>query len=61
MSKLIYSFIKCNDDGGFADLSMKKENAHFLFVHCQDSAIVGDAIELAELVLVNMCQQVDPQ
>ena len=60
VSKLIYSFIKYNDDGGFADLSVKKEDIDFLFVHYQEGAIVGEAVEPVELALVNTCQQVDP-
>ena len=44
VSKLIYSFIKYNDDGGFADLSVKKEDIYFLFVHYQEGAIVGEPL-----------------
>ena len=53
VSKLIYSFIKYSDDGGFADLSVEKVDIHFLFVHHQEGAIVGDTVEPAELALVN--------
>ena len=60
VSKLIYSFIKYNDKGGFDDLSVKKEDIHFLFVHHKEGAIVGDSVEPAELALVNTCRQVDP-
>ena len=60
VSKLIYSFIKYNDVGGFTDLSVKKEDIHFLFVHYQAGAIVGDTVEPAEKALVNTCREVDP-
>ena len=60
VSKLIYSFTKYNDNGGFTDLSVKKEDIHFLFVHHQEGAIVGDVAEPAELALVNTCRKVDP-
>ena len=60
VSKLIHSFIKYNDKGGFADLSVKKEDIHFLFVHQQEDDVVGDLVEPVELALVNTCQQVEP-
>ena len=60
VSKLIYPFIKYNDVGGFTDLFVKKEDIHFLFVHYQAGAIVGDTVEPAEKALVNTCREVDP-
>ena len=39
---------------------MRKEDIHFLFVHHQEGAIVGESVEQAELALVNTCRQVDP-
>lgn len=60
VSKLIHSFIHYNDDGGFDDLSVKKEDIHFLFVHYREGTIDGDAVEPAELALVSTCRQVDP-
>ena len=59
VSKLIYSFIKYDDDGGFADLSVKKEDIHFLFFHHQEGASVVDTVEPAELAMVNT-YRVDP-
>ena len=60
VSNTIYYFIKYDDNGGFADLSVKKEDIHFLFIRHQDDAIVGDVVEPADLALVDTCRQVDP-
>ena len=60
VSNMIHYFIKYDDNGGFADLSMKKEDIHFLFIRHQEDAIVGNVVEPAELSLVNTCKQVDP-
>ena len=49
--KYIYSFIKCGDEGGFHDKSVKKTDIQFLFVRYKADAFTGDEIVPAELAV----------
>jgi len=49
----IYSFIKCGDEGGFHDKSVRKTDIQFLFVRYKANTFTGDEIVPAELAVWN--------
>ena len=59
LTKLIYSFIKCDDNDVFEDKSVKKDDINFLFLRYVENAFLGDIIQPAEMALINMCREVD--
>ena len=52
LTKLIYSFIKFDESGGFEDKSVKKDDINFLFLRYVENAFSGDIIQPAEMALV---------
>ena len=59
LTKFIYLFIKFDDNNGFEDTSVQKDNINFLFLQCIQNIFLGDIIQPAEIALVNMCRKVD--
>ena len=59
VTKIIYSYIKFNDKGGFDTKSVQKKDIQFLFVRYVEGSFGGDVTEPAENALVNTCRQVD--
>ena len=51
---MIYYFTKKNDNnnGDFVDILAKKEDAHFLFVHHVEGAIMEKNVEPAEFAVM---------
>ena len=49
--KYIYSFIKCGDEGGFHDKSVKKTDIQFHFVLYKADAFTRDETVPAELAV----------
>ncbi|KAL7548072.1 hypothetical protein ACHAWF_011358 [Thalassiosira exigua] len=59
VSKILYSYVKAGDKGGFEDKSVIKDDVLFLFIRFVDGALDADKIVPAEEALVRACRGVD--